>query len=692
MIVHMVDVAQLVDAASLISQNTTPAQTPHAIGSRLMKRVLFVLAIVFTVGQNFASAQPVISSTGTHGLPPGQTTEITLTGDKLDAPMQIWTSFPAQVELIAEGSTNKAYKCKLTLDNNVPVGIGGIVVGNASGVSDPVLIMIDDLPTIADNGTNHSPAQAQVVTLPCAVDGTADGPSADFYRFTAVAGQQISVEAVAARVATTADPVLTLFNAAGNEILLVDDDAGLGADCRFAHTIVADGDYILKLHDNKFAGGGRYRLRIGDFPIVNVPFPLGARFGSTARVQFAGPKADGAQSVILNIPASSAAGRIGVSAKLPEGKSSAMTSLVLSDLPSFVESEPNNVSEEASKITLPCSVSGRLANEKDQDYYEFAAAKGQQFTFRAISRSLGSPSVITMRLLKIDEAQLSESPVGESGEDILVYTFPEDGVYRLLVADLLHRGGPDHAYYIGIEEGGTFSLSIKNDKTASDRFLLAPQRGALTFEVQCARNGFDGPITLSIEGGDGWRLYNNVVAAKAAAAKMIAIVPTDFNPGETRVVRIVGTANVAGRSVTSAISTAAYLRTKRPQLPYPAAWNDGLFGIATAAASDPLFDVKLEAPTVEFSRESGQALAKMTLERKNGDFKAALVVIHDPLPSGFGVEVKPEGDVYNVTVNGPKDAAGGQRMIRLLCFGELNGRVEFIQRELSINVAPAGAE
>jgi len=158
------------------------------------------------------------------------------------------------------------------------------------------------------------------------------------------------------------------------------------------------------------------------------------------------------------------------------------------------------------------------------------------------------------------------------------------------------------------------------------------------------------------------------------------------------VVRIVGTANVAGRSVTSAISTAAYLRTKRPQLTYPAAWNDGLFGIATAAASDPLFDVKLEAPTVEFSRESGQALAKMTLERKNGDFKAALVVIHDPLPSGFGVEVKPEGDVYNVTVNGPKDAAGGQRMIRLLCFGELNGRVEFVERELSINVAPAGAE
>ena len=112
------------------------------------------------------------------------------------------------------------------------VGIAGIAVGNKAGASDALLVMIDDMVSVADNGKNHTWQEAQSVNLSAAVDGVCEGKFFDYYKVAVKKGQRLSVEVVAARLNSKMDPVLRILNSTGQEQLAVDDDLGLGADCR----------------------------------------------------------------------------------------------------------------------------------------------------------------------------------------------------------------------------------------------------------------------------------------------------------------------------------------------------------------------------------------------------------------------------------------------------------------------------
>src|SRR5262249_50820055 len=57
-----------------------------------------------------------------------------------------------------------------------------------------------------------------------------------------------------------------------------------------------------------------------------------------------------------------------------------------------VESEPNNTAAQPQKIAVPCEVGGQFYAERDTDWYEFDAAKGQTLWIEAISNQLGLPS------------------------------------------------------------------------------------------------------------------------------------------------------------------------------------------------------------------------------------------------------------------------------------------------------------
>jgi len=202
---------------------------------RLLTSFACVIVVLLLVEQAFA--QPAVSATSPSAVQPGQTIELTLQGAKLDGPLQVWTSFPAKVELVpgaADAKDQASRVCKVTIDATVSVGIGGLIVSSPAGVSDVALVLIDDLPSVADNGANHAIAQAQAVTIPAAIDGTADGTSFDFYKFTGKKDQRISLEVIGARVGSTLDSVVRLLGADGGELLLADDDASTGADSRLS--------------------------------------------------------------------------------------------------------------------------------------------------------------------------------------------------------------------------------------------------------------------------------------------------------------------------------------------------------------------------------------------------------------------------------------------------------------------------
>ncbi|MDP7205570.1 MAG: IPT/TIG domain-containing protein, partial [Pirellulaceae bacterium] len=169
--------------------------------------------LVVSCWSAMAGAQPSISSLTPAVLPPGKTTEVTIHGGKLDRPLQVWASFPAEVELIAPANEEEAKKvdavrCRITPAAGISVGVAGIALGNKSGSSGIHFFVIDDLPSLLDNGDNHSTEKAQLVTLPTSVTGTIDGSHRDYYAFEAAKGQRVAVEVLASRLGSTMDPVV----------------------------------------------------------------------------------------------------------------------------------------------------------------------------------------------------------------------------------------------------------------------------------------------------------------------------------------------------------------------------------------------------------------------------------------------------------------------------------------------------
>jgi len=645
------------------------------------------------------AAFPLRAQTLSHAVPgavaPGRTTEIVLHGAKLGGPVRLWTSFPAQVEITSDPNAKDPTQvaCKLTLAAGVPAGIGGVALATPAGMTDVLYLMIDDLPSIAESSSNHSLATPQQVPLPAAIDGACDGTLADYFRFVAKAGQRVTCEVVATRLAWDFDPLVRVLDIAGRELLLADDDPATGADSRFVFTAPADGEYVLELSDNRFKPGGRYRLRLGDFPLVSTPQPLVVSAGAATAISFAGRNVDGLSPLTVLAP-HSAEGQ-----ELPLSVRGGFTTLGVTDLPVVMESAT------AGPAALPAAFCGALAKAGEEDLFEFTAAKGTPLALRAISRSSGSAAVLKLRLLNTAGNQVAESAVSDSDEPALSFTPAEAGNFKLAVSELAGRGGADYTYAVEVRTGPQFTLALKNDKNNRVKYSLPGEGGALYLDVQCQRAGYDGPIRLATDSPrSGWQLFNAVIPAKANEARLYVVAPFDWSAGEIAPLSIVGTADANGREFTARMATTVQLRTARPQTPYPPAWHDSTVFVSATAAKPAFYSVVANKSEVNFPRLVGQAQLKLDFARLDDKFKdVPLTVLPLGLPAGITAEVKRNGngpkETYDIVFKGTKDQAEGQHTVRYFAFAEyansgravLSGDIRLnVITPLSIAAAPAG--
>ena len=371
-----------------------------------MMRSCFVLTVLLLTG-GVVGQTPAVNSLTPWAVAPGQTTEVVLRGASLDAPTDLWTNLPVEATVTA-GASDRA-TCRVTLPANAPVGIAAMRVATRGGVSNLQLFMVDDLPTVAAGGDNHSPGAAREVAAPAAVEGACGPLRTDYYRIRGRRGRRVSLEVVAARLGSALDPVLRLLDASGRELAWSDDSPGAGGDCRFEHVFAADGEYLVEVRDVNYDGGPghRYRLRVGDFPLAVVPYPLGGRRGTAAMVALLGEGCEGAGPVLAGV-AKDARGAA-VSARRAAGGGSGFAALVAGDLDETVEAEPNDSREAATPLGFPVAVSGRMESAGDVDWYRLALRKGRRVSFRGRSRSLGSPCDLVMQLVREGGGRVAES-------------------------------------------------------------------------------------------------------------------------------------------------------------------------------------------------------------------------------------------------------------------------------------------
>ncbi|MSR57374.1 MAG: hypothetical protein EXS05_06855 [Planctomycetaceae bacterium] len=659
------------------------------------------LALTGLTGTAFGQAAiPAIGSTFPQGAAPGQTIDVKVRGGNLANPTQLWTSFPAEVTLptdIAGNGTNAAevtYRVKLPAE--AQPGVHGIRLVTAQGISNLKLFVIDDLPSVAQVRPNQAVAQAQPLTLPVAVDGYVDNLTRDYYKFTVAAGQRLSIEVLARRLGSPLDPMIRLMDAKGRELAYSDDAPGLGIDSMLSHMFKDAGDYLVEVRDIRFQGNGtfQYRLRIGDFPCVTVPYPMGMQRGASANLVFAGRNAAEAVALALNVPAEPALDWLNVGAKAAGGNSSGFALLAVSPHPEVLEVEPNNALPEATRVNLGGGLNGRFDNPGDVDHFVFTAKAGQRFLFNGVSRRQGSPCELRLRLLKSDGAEISASNDGLPTEAFVDFTFPADGDYTLAVEDLHRRGGTEFAYRVAVapfEE--KFSLSASTDT------VNVAAGGLAMVTVTAVRGNFGGPITLSLLGAPEGVVATPAVIGPGLVSTVMTIACAPGVPaGKLYAIQIAGAAQ-AGPVQYQAIATVTDAqKTSQSGLTAPPPALSQM--VALGVNPPPLFALKTDKPEIIFGKDLS-ATVKIQIATPADFGEEIALAIQTPipgqppptgLPPGVTAAVKPIAKGTNeieIVFAGNAQAPLGQFSVVLIGTGK-KGEVTAVQPipALSLSLRP----
>jgi hypothetical protein len=631
-----------------------------------MKRL--ALGIVALVGcfvhLEICSAQvPVLQRTIPLGIPPGKASSVRLVGTELVGVREVWTSFPTASPVVAEPPTDPAAKPDpkravyliQPADDAVP-GIYALRVATATGVSGLRLMLIDDLPTTTEVATNDAAERAQILTLPTAVDGACEAERTDHYAFTVKAGQRLSFEVVAKRIASTLDPLLRLVDAKGRVLAESDDDSVVGADARFTYVFETAGDYRLELRDIRYGGNGNYfyRLRIGDFPLVAAPFPAAVSRGSKSSLEATMLEAVGAKPATLDplkvdVPAKFADAMLPLVVRRAAGQGSGFTAALVTDVPEQLESEPNNDAKQATAWTVGSAMNGRFAAPRDRDFFRFAGKKGDKLRVAGRTRSLGSPTDLYLQLYSGDGKRLIvETDDAGLDEGVLTATLDADGDYLLVVEDLIGRGGPEFVYRL--ESGSSvapFSAAVDLEK------FDVPFGGLASAKIAVTRSGYDGEIRFRVEGAPGVEVIGTAAAGKPDAALLLAI-PPNYPTGTLLNLRLIGEA-VDGDAKVEVGSAAAQRKALGGMSKLPPSLQE-LIVVGVTPAAKEQFTLSAKVPAVKWNADGTQGELVVDVERKKG-FADVVKLIVCGLPDGYtagNVTIAKEKNEGTIVIKGPK--------------------------------------
>lgn len=150
-------------------------------------------------------------------------------------------------------------------DQNPALGIRQALVSVQGSGPQPIEVIVTDqlLQQEQAGVENDSHQSAQLMTVPCGVNGRIERPTdIDYYQFEAKQGQKYTFEVMANRVGSSLDPHLRILDANGTQQQLNDD---LRSGKRtFADSMIenwkvpADGKYLIEVRDVNLRGGASY--------------------------------------------------------------------------------------------------------------------------------------------------------------------------------------------------------------------------------------------------------------------------------------------------------------------------------------------------------------------------------------------------------------------------------------------------
>ncbi len=476
-----------------------------------MIRQTRVLAIgLLAAGCALQAAVPTLKELSPRGAQRGKTITLYLRGENLTQAARVQSTLPGVFSRLtltkdpsaesnlASMAPNSSLPFLLTLKSDAPSGLYPIRVVSPDGISNVLLFSVGDLPEVDEAESknpklsNDQAKDAQRVAVPVTINGTLDGPAADIdnYIFTAKAGQKLVFEVEARRAGSAVDPAIEIYDATGHELVKNDDGPGLGVDARLTYTFAKAGDYRVTVHDSKFSQQSQnfYRLHIGRYDYADAVFPLGWRRGEPVEASLFGGNLEQPVKVSPDVSAKSAS----VGVRVP-GSASLPLQFALSDAPEVLVPESGG----PMALVEGTIVNGRIAKPAEVDKFTLAVTPGQSWVIDLGGASLGTTRLDA--LVTVNDEKGKKIAVGDDtdGFDLaLPFTVPKD-VHQVtvLVEDLLKRGGPAYSYRLKAAQAHPdFTVDIATP------FLNVPAGGTAAINVDIQRRGYDGEITLELQG------------------------------------------------------------------------------------------------------------------------------------------------------------------------------------------------
>jgi hypothetical protein len=684
------------------------------------------------------------------GGKPGTSVEVTITGSDLDEVDQLTFSHggitaaakmttPTELERTARPVPGQF---TVTIAGNVSPGVYEATAVGRFGSSNPRSFVVGTLSELSDSAGNNSADKAIEVPLDSTVNGRVEQNNYDFFRLKLKQGERVVIDCAADRLDSRLDATLVVLNAAGREIARVRNTVGEDPVLDFAAP--SEGDYTLKLHDAVYGGGAEYfyRLSVSSAPFVDFVFPPSGPAGSSNQYTLygrnlpGGQPADGLtlagaplQSVQVSIPlpgddagkAQLAIGHLaspkrawqdGILFRLPTAVGPANPVMVyLAHAPSVIaEQEPNDDATAATKVTVPCEVVGQFYPQRDVDWMQFDAKKGETYWIEAISSQLGlasDPLLVIFRVTKNDkgEEQLSEvaqaddpaEPRGRRGggdgairefdaasdDPATEFKVPDDGTYRIFLRDQFGDGRKDPRYVyrlaIRIAEPDYRLLAFaamprgQQDDQNQARMAATSVRKGGTLPIAVAvqrRDGFEGEIAVSVEGLPSGVSCSGALLGGEVTRATLVIVAAESAAAWTGPIKIVGKAKLGEREV---LREARYgvtvwgTQNRQQQLPEYRLAPTLQFGVIDKEA-EPAF-VQIGEDKVYETSLGGRIEIPITLTRR-GDFKDSIKLTAVGLPN----DIRPK----EVTLDG--NAKGGKLELQLNQQNTKPGTYTFVMR------------
>jgi hypothetical protein len=479
-----------------------------------MKSMRSFAAIFFFYVASPLSAQtsfPMITHAYPVALQRGTTTEISV-----DSQMNIAGAYNALFEgagITAEVSSPppvpnvvlKSVKMKVTVAKDAPLGVREFRIATSLGISSVGQLLIVDDPVVMESAANNTVVQAQAVKLPCVLAGKLEVvEDLDYFKFDAAEGEHVTFEMFCARMQDKihdlqkhAKPMLTLFDSDGRE--LAANDHFFFADPMLSYKIPKTGTYFLQVRESTFDGDPRwvYAIIATNKPYASHVFPMAGNPGKTIQVEPIGSAKFAKEKVSLVVPDKLGVQQIQLDIN---GVKTNPATFIVSNLPQFIESEPNDDPEKANRVTLPVGINGRIGKKRDIDHYIFDAKKGKAIRFDLKARRFGT--LLNSSLHGILEIMTPKGVVIASNdtthglEASLVFNPAVDGDYVLRIRDLNSKGSESSVYYVEAD----WALPDFTMRCDPDKAMIGPGTSTSWYVHVNRLNGFNGAVEVEVKG------------------------------------------------------------------------------------------------------------------------------------------------------------------------------------------------